>query len=180
MRAIKCWAGTLVILMLSVCCSQPSKAADNLETAGDIGRVLIPAIAYGTTFYLHDSEGRDQFYWSLFTNLSVTTALKYSIDKQRPNGEEHSFPSGHTSMAFQGATFIHKRYGWQYAIPAYLGAAFVGYSRVETDNHYVEDVLAGAAIGAISSYYFTDRYEGMAVSPLVGKDFLGLCLSKRW
>ena len=170
----------LAVLVLSVFCCQQAEAADTLETVGDIGTIILPAIAYGTTFYLHDTEGRDQFYWSFFTNLSVTYALKYSIDKQRPNGEDHSFPSGHTAIAFQGATFIHKRYGWQYGIPAYLGAAFVGYSRVETDNHYVEDVLAGAAIGAISSYYFTNRYEGMAVTPVVDKDFFGISLSKQW
>ncbi len=43
------------------------RASDSLENAGSIIRTLIPAVAYGTTFYLHDSEGRSQFYKGFFT-----------------------------------------------------------------------------------------------------------------
>ncbi len=89
-----------------------------------------------------------------------------------------SFPSGHASAAFSGASFIQKRYGWQYGIPAYLAASFVGYSRVEADQHYVEDVLAGAAIGIISTFIFADSYqEKVAVVPFFGERTAGLALS---
>jgi hypothetical protein len=33
-----------------------------------------------------------------------------------------------------GASFIHERYGLKYAIPAYVAASFVGYSRVESKS----------------------------------------------
>jgi len=161
--------------VLSPCSVAASK--DKIEQAGDIMQILIPATAYGTTFYLDDTEGRTQFYKSFFTNLGVTYGLKYSIDKKRPNGGSHSFPSGHTSAAFQGAAFIHKRYGWKYSIPAYIGAAFVGYSRVESDNHYIEDVLAGAAIGTISSFYFTTPYKGVTIAPVADRGYYGLALN---
>ena len=140
---------------------------------------MIPALAYGTTFYLDDKEGRSQFYKSFFTNLGVTYGLKLSVDKKRPNGGDQSFPSGHTSAAFQGAAFIQRRYGWKYGIPAYIGAAFVGYSRVESDNHYPEDVVAGAAIGVISSFYFTTPYKGITISPFADKGYYGLELDAR-
>jgi membrane-associated phospholipid phosphatase len=152
-------------------------STDQIEKSGDIIQVLIPVIAYGTTFCLDDKEGRAQFYKSFLTNLGVTYGLKYSIDKKRPNGGDQSFPSGHTSAAFQGAAFIHKRYGWKYGIPAYLGAAFVGYSRVESDNHYTEDVVAGAAIGVISSFCFTTRYKGITITPVADKGYYGLSLN---
>ena len=48
------------------------------------------------------------------------------------------------------ATFIQQRYGWQYGLPAYVAASYVGYTRVASDQHYLEDVLAGAAIGALA------------------------------
>ena len=108
----------LVLLCCTVFFRKPAKAADFIDTSGDVLQIAIPAAAYAKTFYLDDSEGRREFYKSFFTSLGVTYGLKYSIDKKRPNGKEHSFPSGHTSAAFQGATFIHKRYGLEYGIPA--------------------------------------------------------------
>ncbi len=140
---------------------QGAVASDSVENAGSIIRTLIPAVAYGTTFYLHDPEGRSQFYKSFFSNLAVTYALKATVSKTRPDGSDNeSFPSGHTSVAFQGAAFIGKRYGMKYGIPAYLGATFVAWSRVESDNHYTVDVLAGAAIGIASQPDFHQALQG--------------------
>jgi membrane-associated phospholipid phosphatase len=143
--------------------------------------LLIPAAAYGSTFYQHDSEGRKQFYKSFFTNLGVTYALKKTISKTRPNGkDDESFPSAHSSMAFQGAAFIHKRYGWKYAVPAYLGSTFVAWSRVESDNHFTVDVVAGAAIGIASSFIFTKPFKGFVVTPVADNGFYGIGISKQW
>ena len=54
--------------------------------------------------------------------------------------------------------------------PAYAGAAFVAYSRVYADKHYVEDVLAGAAIGIIASEIFTTPRDNVSISPIMQKD----------
>jgi membrane-associated phospholipid phosphatase len=148
---------------------------------GSFLRTLIPAVAYGTTFYMHDKDGRIQFYKSFFTNLGATYALKAVISEERPNGNGNdSFPSGHTSVAFQGAAFIHKRYGLKWAVPAYLGAAYVGWRRVATDNHYTRDVVAGAAIGIASSFIFTKPYHGFEVTPLADNGVYGLAISRNW
>ncbi len=156
-------------------------ASDQAESNGSILRTLIPVVAYGTTFYLHDADGRTQFYKGFFTNLAVTYALKKSISKTRPNGKDNeSFPSGHSSVAFQGAAFIHRRYGWKYAVPAYLGASYVAWSRVESDNHYTVDVVAGAAIGIASSFIFTKPYKGFVVTPVAANGFYGIGISKQW
>jgi hypothetical protein len=55
-------------------------------------------------------------------------------------------------MAFAGAEFIRKQYGWGWGAPSYLAASYVGWSRVETHNHWTRDVLAGAAIGILSNH----------------------------
>jgi membrane-associated phospholipid phosphatase len=160
---------------------QSTWASDGVENAGSVIRTLIPAIAYGTTFYLHDKDGRSQFYKSFFSNLAVTYALKAAVDKTRPDGSDNeSFPSGHSSVAFQGAAFIGKRYGLKYGIPAYLGATFVAWSRVESDNHYTVDVVAGAAIGILSSLVFTKPYKGFVVTPMADNGFYGVGISKQW
>ena len=156
----------------------PVYANDDIELAGDILRVILPLTAGGMTLLKNDHEGLIQFSKSFLSTVGVTYALKYSIDTNGPNGEAHSFPSGHTSMAFSGASFLQRRYGWQYGIPAYAAASFVGWSRIESDNHYLKDVLAGAAIGIITTYIFTDPYtKEILVTPLVGDGQYGMLLS---
>lgn len=173
-----CFTALLFTLLLPL---PSAMASDKAESAGSLLRTLIPAVAYGTTFYLHDSDGRTQFYKGFFTNLAATYALKKSISKTRPNGSDNeSFPSGHSSVAFQGAAFIHKRYGLRYAVPAYLGASYVAWSRVESDNHYTIDVVAGAAIGIASSFIFTEPYKGFVVTPIAANGIYGIGISKQW
>lgn len=152
----------------------------NSEKLGDILYMAMPMVAYGTSLYKDDTEGQTQFYKSFLTNVGVTYGLKYAVNAKRPNGEEHSFPSGHTSVSFQAASFLHKRYGLEYALPAYVTATFVGYSRVESDHHYRRDVLAGAAVGALSSYYFTSKYKKLEIKPMVTGSAYGLRISRRW
>ena len=79
------------------------------------------------------------------------------VDAKRPNGGTRSFPSGHTSFSFAGAEFIRKEYGWGWGTPALLVAGFVGWSRVQADQHYTRDVLAGAAIGVLANHDFWRR-----------------------
>jgi membrane-associated phospholipid phosphatase len=173
----------LIIACLLVACwggQNTAVASDEIEKSGDGIAALISAMAYGATFHLDDAEGRCQFYKSFAANAAVTYGLKNIIDKQRPDGRDESFPSMHTSTAFQGAAFIHKRYGVRYALPAYAGAAFVGYSRVESDNHYPEDVFAGAAIGLLSSLFFTDQKKKVVISPSVGHGTYGVTVGMKW
>jgi len=154
---------------------------DNTETAGDVLRIVIPAIAYGSTWYMDDKEGRIQFYKAFLANTVVTFGLKFAIDKERPDGSDNnSFPSGHTSYAMQGASFVHLRYGWQYAVPLYFGTAYVAYSRVHSEKHYELDVLAGAAVGFLSTYFFTTPYKGVTITPIAESGFYGLSFEKTW
>jgi len=160
----------LILLYIIIFQSLLYAKNENIEKYGDIIQILIPSIAYGTTFYIDDKEGRDQFYKSFFSTFATTHVLKRTVSEERPNGNNtESFPSGHTSASFQGATFIHKRYGIKYAILPYIGATFVGYSRVYADQHYTHDVVAGALIGSGFSYYFTTpyKYKTVEVSPIV-------------
>jgi membrane-associated phospholipid phosphatase len=167
--------GAVVLCLLPL----GSMANDSTESAGDILAYLMPAVTLGSTFYLHDEDGRWQFGKGFVTSFGVTLGLKYTVDKERPDGSDnHSFPSGHSTAAFQSAHFIQKRYGWAYGLPAYLGAAFVGYSRVHARKHDNADVLAGAAIGILGSEYFTTRWEGVAVTPVSTGRGLMVSLSK--
>ncbi len=171
----------LIFAFLSLIINSSYAQADEIETTGDILQIAIPAIGFGTTLLLKDREGSWQVTKHFATTFLTTHALKYLVDKDRPDGSgNNSFPSGHTSAAFQGATFIHLRYGWKWSIPAYAGAAFVGYSRVDSDNHYVEDVVAGAAIGILSGYLFVSPWENISLIPVADNGNYGLMLSKQF
>lgn len=148
---------TLVGLCIAACVFPSFAENTNLTKTGDVLGVLIPASAYGLTFYKGDDEGRQQFYKSFATTLAVTQGLKNTVNATRPNGGSKSFPSGHTSGAFQGAAFIHARYGFEAALPAYAASTLVGYSRIDGKFHYTHDVIAGAAIGVAASMYFTKQ-----------------------
>ena len=88
------------------------RAASDSETAGDVLRVAIPAAAFALTVKRDDRDGRMQFYKSFGATVVGTWALKETVEKERPDGTgDDAFPSGHAATAFQGAAFIHRRYG---------------------------------------------------------------------
>jgi membrane-associated phospholipid phosphatase len=156
-------------------------ASDTVETAGDIVQVAVPATALALTFLLDDPEGRRPLALSFATTMALTYGLKYAIDRDRPEEGSKSFPSGHTSAAFSGASFIQRRYGWNLGIPAYIAASFVGWTRVHVDVHYVDDALAGAAIGIVSTYLFTEPIAGkFHLTAICEPGVWGIGLTARW
>jgi len=127
---------------------------------GDALMVILPATALGTTVALRDWGGTGQLGLSMLVTGGTTTVLKWATDRERPDGsDDDSFPSGHTSITFAASSFIHFRYGFKYAIPAYAAAAFTGYSRIDSERHHLGDVLAGAAIGVVSGWLLVEPFE---------------------
>ena len=100
------------------------------------------------------------FYKSFGAAVGSAWLLKETVHKERPDGSgDDAFPSGHAATAFQGAAFIHRRYGIKQAWPAYVLAAYTGWTRVDADQHDTTDVLAGAALGIASSFVLAKRRD---------------------
>jgi membrane-associated phospholipid phosphatase len=157
-----------------------ANAGDAVESSGDVLRLAIPAFAAVMTYRRDDKEGRRQFLKSFGANIAATWALKEVVDKQRPDGSDGgAFPSGHSSMAFQGAAFIHARYGIRAAWPAYTMAAYVAWTRVDADEHDVADVAAGAALGIAASMLLTRRFPDAGVSVAFERGAIGLRVKRR-
>lgn len=139
------------------------KWESSMERFGDYAQFAPTAISLITILAKKDEKGFWQLTKSIGANLTATWVLKYAINKPRPEGrtDGHAFPSGHTSFVFQGASFLQKRYGWKYGVPAYAVAGIVAYSRIEgyNDRHDGWDVLAGAIVGIGSTYLFTTPYQ---------------------
>lgn len=156
------------------------QANDFIENSGNVLTIALPVAAAGMTVGLKDWQGTLQFAESNALSLAVTYGLRFAVDETRPNGESRSFPSSHTSAAFTSAEFMRKHYGWLYGIPAYVVASYVGYSRIESKQHYAHDVLAGAAIGIASNYFFTKPYKGWRIQPEVDHTYYGIRLCFNW
>ncbi|PKG57938.1 MULTISPECIES: phosphatase PAP2 family protein [unclassified Shewanella] len=151
-----------------------------ISEVGDIVQIALPAGALIGSLWIGDTEGAWQLTKVVATTAAITHTLKFGYERLRPDGSEaNSFPSGHTSAAFSGAAYIHHRYGNAWGIPAYAAAAFVGGSRLWSNRHYVDDVLAGASIAVMSSLYFTDPYNrtDLVIAPSFGEEHIGLAMS---
>ena len=156
-------------------------AGDGIQRIGDVLAVAIPLTALGTTLYKNDQAGQYQLLQSYSAAMASTMLLKYTVREKRPDTTEHdSFPSGHTSSAFAGASFIHRRYGLQYALLPYLGALFTGYSRIHAHRHYTRDVIAGAAIGIAAGYWLVRPYHNVNIMPEVDAGHVGVRVRYVW
>lgn len=150
----------------------PGRAA----RASDLAATAVPAgaaLAVGL-MALHPSSGWREPAEDLLAvteAVAVATALtqgaKVGFARLRPepwaSGREpsandlHSFWSGHTSLAFSAAAAatqvarLRGRSGWRWlGLASFAGAAAVGWLRVAGDQHWLTDVLAGAAVGTAS------------------------------
>lgn len=130
------------------------------QKIGDVILFALPASTLAASFIVGDEKGAWQFTKGLLLTTGVTYGLKYSINKRRPDmSNDNSFPSGHTSTVFHSAGYVHRRYGFKYAIPSYVLAGFTAATRIDSNKHDILDIVAGAAIGLGSNLLFTTEYQ---------------------
>jgi len=179
-RILRQPAAVLILLCLFTLAFCPAAYAENedITDIGDYLQIVLPSVAMLSTFVagnpeggLWDREGTYQGIKAIGLSLSAMGIGKAMADKIRPDASDpNSFPSGHTTAAFAGAGFIDQRYGHWWGVPALLAAGFVGYSRVQSYNHYTDDVTAGMSVGLLSNWLVTtpqSESSTIGVLPLV-------------
>ncbi len=129
-----------------------------------IGFILIILI-------IKTKDWRQRFYFFSFTALSallgrgiIAETIRTFYDRLRPfvvlhltplinvPPTEPSFPSGHATFYFAlvlPAFYISKKWGWIFLI----SAIFISIARIAVGVHWPTDILAGAAIGYLSSLF---------------------------
>lgn len=130
---------------------------------------LLPAAAGATAALLQkDYKGLGQLGLAEGSALAANYLLEACIKKERPDHSgHHAFPSTHTVVAFSAATYITRRYGWKWGLPAYAVSSYVAFGRVQCKKHDVWDVLAGAALGVGSGLLFArPQKKGVKLSLL--------------
>jgi hypothetical protein len=108
----------------------------------------------------------------VFGTAAVVQPMKRIIGRERPYGaDQKSFPSGHTSTAFAAAEFLNQEYGKKYpwvSVAGYATAGLTGYLRLYNDEHWLGDILAGAAIGMGATkliYWVREKVEQKKKKP---------------
>lgn len=152
------------LLAFLVCSLSNSAFATSTKSALTTAATPLIGAAYSLT--ISDYEGVKELVYSSLVTAQLTTLIKNGVRRTRPNGENDlSFPSGHAAGAFMGASYAQFRYGWQWGVPMYAIATAIGLQRINGDDHYWTDVIAGAALGTGCAYLFTVRYPNVWVIP---------------
>ncbi len=100
-------------------------------------------------------------------NAVLTVPLKQVVNRTRPNGGHHSFPSGHASATFATAAVIQRDYGVAASVPFYALGTIVSWSRIRTSHHWLSDGVFGAAIGITSGLAVTKgRASNWSIVPV--------------
>ncbi|MBF0206240.1 MAG: phosphatase PAP2 family protein [Oligoflexia bacterium] len=123
---------------------------------GDLMGQLVPNAAYFllvggygliTSNKLAKTNASLMFAATFYAEL-VCTILKYTVREKRPTSDSRtSFPSGHTTAAFAFASVVGVRHNLFLGSIAYTIAGLVAYSRINDNQHWLHDVIAGATIG---------------------------------
>jgi membrane-associated phospholipid phosphatase len=103
----------------------------------------------------------------------TTQAGKHIMGRERPYDDPDldgldflhfpgspAFPSGHTTAAFALATTLGDAVGTPWArVGFYALATGTGLARMTEEEHWLSDVMAGAAIGFVSARFVSGRYR---------------------
>ena len=138
-----------------------ARAVQPLGNTGVVGPALLAV--YGLGRWRRDralTNAVTEIGLSALTTGVEVLALKEASGRPRPSDPgrdsddmrmfsgDQSFPSGHTAISFALAEAINRSSGSRWA-PwiTFPVAAAVGWSRMRDDEHWLSDVVAGAAIG---------------------------------
>jgi membrane-associated phospholipid phosphatase len=169
------WLPYVALLALGM--TAPAHAASEAHRVADFlsgpGNLLFLGAGIAEPILTDSHEGKRHTVRVLDAVATATVAselLKLATHERRPGGSHdyNSFPSGHTTAAFALASNLTEYYPRQ-APFWYLGAAAIGWSRVELRRHRTRDVLAGAALGFWVGKVEARSRRGLLLRPFIGR-----------
>lgn len=158
---------------------------------------LLPVVPAATVFGLQAMGIRGKNSWkneaiiyatAIGISLSFVMPVKYLTHSERPDGSNfHSFPSGHTTIAFASAEFLRREYQcvspW-IGVAGYAVATSTGALRMLNNKHWFSDVVAGAGVGIaattlsyiIYEHFFERKNMSFTVIPVYSDGAIGFSL----
>jgi membrane-associated phospholipid phosphatase len=158
-------------LFAALAANSPASAAtasapdQGLQNVGEGVAIALPLVAGGISLYKHDWNGAGQLVLATGATLATSYLLSHVVKEERPycKGEvgcdDRAFPSDTSALAFAPAQYLWNRYGWEYGLPAYAAAGFVGAERVVSGEHRVWDVATSGVISWAYNWVITSRYR---------------------
>jgi membrane-associated phospholipid phosphatase len=176
--------------------NDPALATD--MNSYDLTDMAPAAVAFLGTWALaafsDDSRGRrETWVMAEATALSATTGylLKFAAGRERPSDTSDpnswraggdSFPSLHATAAFAIGTVLAEsgsdEYRWERRALGYGIGIATSYQRLKHNQHWLSDVVAGAALGMSSAHFAMNRHQTndqsamISVTPMDGGLFL--------
>ena len=130
-------------------------ALDAISDAGNVyGSTLFLAPAALVTWSLASAfddgrlakTGRDALE-AIVLAQCVVAPMKVVVDRERPDGDRYSFPSGHAANAVSVVPILWRAHGAGVGLVASGLALCTALGRQEDRRHYLSDVVGGATIG---------------------------------
>lgn len=175
---------TVIAAWCFVNCAEAGGQKNTTEKAGTALAVALPVTAGAITLYKQDWDGSLQLFVSTALTVGTAYGLKQIVREQRPDHSNYgSFPSDTAALAFAPAQFLWQRYGWEYGVPAYAVAGYVGYSRVDAKKHHWWDVAASTGISLGYNAWVTRRFkpqDNFTTSLQASPDSVLLAANMRW
>ncbi|MEW6705661.1 MAG: phosphatase PAP2 family protein [Pseudomonadota bacterium] len=133
---------------------------------GDALRFALPAATVAAELARSDETAARQYAAALAIAVGAGEALKRATGIERPDrSNERSFPSGHAVWAFSPAASVHRRHGLAPAVPLYLAATYVGWTRVHAHRHRWADVAGAALLAAAVSWWLVEPRRSQPGAP---------------
>lgn len=168
-----------------------------VERLGDVGDVVSNAAVLGAGFgtvivtgWLSENSRHRAMSYDLMQGLLMANAVAYAIklpvQRERPDGGNFSFPSGHAANTFTVAGILTHHYGWKVGVPLHAFAALVSLSRLDLESHWVSDTVAGAGLGLLVAHAVLRKSglpspsPNLSWVPVFSRGGLGVHFSWQW
>lgn len=177
--------------------------ARTLETIGFARTVLGANVALiGAVWLFREHEAGNRLMRTALVSLEsqlfvegIVGVTKFGVGRARPTAEEGvhsfspfdgfdtSFPSSHAARSFAVAAVFAESYPQPVPFLAYTTATLIALSRIQLNEHFASDVLAGAALGFFVGKALSWRHKnpdflhGMNIVPFVPTASSGLGLT---
>lgn len=146
---------------------------------GETYTTAIAAGAFGLQGVLMDNNSSKKIGFEIAQAAlyagGITTVLKAAIGRARPYTDKgawtyspftilddgfHSFPSGHTTLAFALSTVLARNTdSGTLKVLVYIPAALTVFSRIYQDYHWASDCVLGAAIGYVAATWVANQHD---------------------
>lgn len=159
---------SLLMLPASVQADSPERKVSTFASGS--GSLIYLAAGVGLPLLTDGRDGKNHSLRTLDalgTSVVLAEGLKALTREKRPDASTHdSFPSGHTTAAFAVAA-AESEFHPRQAAYWYAGAGLIGYSRLRLNRHYIQDVVAGAALGYGTARLELSQRRGLLLSPFI-------------